>query len=34
MARETSSQAATRARQLGDIEAANEIAAHARSYGR
>lgn len=34
MARATASQAAARARQLGDHEAAEEIAAHARSYAR
>jgi Flp pilus assembly protein TadD len=34
MARETSSQAAALARQLGDIAASDEIAAHARGYRR
>ncbi len=34
LARETASQAAARARQLGDSDAAEEIAAHARSYPR
>ena len=34
MARETSSQAAALARQLGDVDASDEIVAHARSYRR
>jgi Flp pilus assembly protein TadD len=34
MARETWSQAAALAHQLGDIDAADEIAAHARGYRR
>ena len=34
LARQTAAEGATRARDLGDLETANQIAAHARSYGR